>query len=155
MILTCKFWLAGCVVHHLYDVCVTVQFKFIPDPRYPQITLEIQDAMRRRGVTVCVCVVCEIWMFFVVLNVADKMKSVCARFVEMDFDLSSSSFDLLFRCWLLRSTTWCIFFFHHIDLNECLSAWLRITSNAMHSKLRVDSARSVVELLYRSACRFD
>jgi hypothetical protein len=111
MILTCKFWLAGCVVHHLYDVCVTVQFKFIPDPRYPQITLEIQDAMRRRGVTVCVCVVCEIWMFFVVLNVADKMKSVCARFVEMDFDLSSSSFDLLFRCWLLRSTTWCIFFF--------------------------------------------
>jgi hypothetical protein len=35
-------------VNHLYRVSVPVRWKFVPDPRYPWMTLEIRDAIRRR-----------------------------------------------------------------------------------------------------------
>jgi hypothetical protein len=51
-------------VNHLYRVCVPVRWKFVPDPRYPWITLEIRVAFRSAGM----------------------MRSTSARFVERDFD---------------------------------------------------------------------
>jgi hypothetical protein len=34
--------------NYLYRVCVPVRWKFVvPDPRYPWMTLEIRDAIRR------------------------------------------------------------------------------------------------------------
>jgi hypothetical protein len=30
-------------INHLYRVCVPVRWKFVPDPRYPWMTLEIRD----------------------------------------------------------------------------------------------------------------
>jgi myo-inositol catabolism protein IolC len=35
-------------VNHLYRVCVPIWWKFLPDTRYSWMTLEIQDAIRRR-----------------------------------------------------------------------------------------------------------
>jgi hypothetical protein len=44
-------------VNHLYHDCVPVRWKFVADPRYSWITLEIRDAIRRRD-EVCVCSIC-------------------------------------------------------------------------------------------------
>jgi hypothetical protein len=35
-------------VNQLYRVCFPVRWKFVPDPSYPWMTLEIRDAIRRR-----------------------------------------------------------------------------------------------------------
>jgi hypothetical protein len=67
----------------MYDVCFSDRYKFVPHPRYRQITLEIQDAMRRCDS------MCDINVFrSAKRHVADMMKGVFARFVEMDFDLA-------------------------------------------------------------------
>jgi hypothetical protein len=69
-------------VSHLYGVCVPVRWKIVPDPRYPWMTLQIRNAIRRfdrmRTGTVAFCSAKR--------QVADMMGSSSARFVERDFD---------------------------------------------------------------------
>jgi hypothetical protein len=56
-------------INHLYRVCVPVRWKFVPDPRYPWMTLKIRDAIRLRD-----------------QMRTGMMRSASAQFVERDFD---------------------------------------------------------------------
>jgi hypothetical protein len=69
-------------VNDLYCVCVPVRWKFVPDPRYPWMTLEIQDAIRRHDRMRTGTVV----FHNAKRQVANMMRYTSARFVERDFD---------------------------------------------------------------------
>jgi hypothetical protein len=69
-------------VNHLYRVYVSVRWKFVPDQKYPGITLEIRDAIRQRDRMRTGTVVFR----SAKRQVADMMRFASARFVKRDFD---------------------------------------------------------------------
>jgi hypothetical protein len=75
--LTCRFCCLTDFVNHLYRVYVPVRWKFVPDQRYPGMTLEIRDAIRRRDQMRTGTVAFR----SAKRQVADTMKSASARFV--------------------------------------------------------------------------
>jgi hypothetical protein len=149
------------IVNHLYRLCVPLQWKFVPEPRYPWMTLEIRVAIRRcnrmRIGTVAFCSAKH--------QVADMTKSASARFVIRNFDpdlpqrvlwsnfrrlgfCNSSDFSSLgvgvedFADYFANVPVPSIqipaalghlggFSFRHIGLVECFSAFKSITFNAV------------------------
>jgi hypothetical protein len=64
-------------VNHLYGVCVPVRWKFVPDPKYPWMTLEIQDAIRQRD---------RMRTGTVAFRSAKCQEAASAQFVEKEID---------------------------------------------------------------------
>jgi hypothetical protein len=144
-------------INHLYRVCVPVGWKFVPDPWYPWMTLEIRDAIRRRDQMRTGTVT---FRSAKQRQVAEIMRSASARFVERDFDpglsqrvllsnfrrlgfCNSSDFSSLgvgvedFADYFANVPVPAVqiptaggFSFCYIDLAECFSAFKSITSNA-------------------------
>jgi hypothetical protein len=69
-------------INHLYRVCVPVRWKFVPDPRYPWMTLEIRDAIRQRDQMRTGTVAFR----SAKRQVAGIMRSASAQFVERGID---------------------------------------------------------------------